>query len=212
MKLKFLNFDRVLCLSPHPDDVEYSMAGTIIKHTGTTFDILCLTQGGDCDDTTGENRLKEVENSWKTANTKNTTTDFTDHKYLKEIGEDEWVNFIESHFTDMGEYDCIITPSEFDSHFEHRIVSNFGWPLTRIKGISLIEYYSPSTLEKWVPNMFIDISDVYKVKLNMLKQFKSQQHRSYFLKETINGFHTNFQCSKKGYGMVERFNLKQLFR
>ena len=66
MKLKFLNFDRVLCLSPHPDDVEYSMAGTIIKHTGTTFDILCLTQGGDCDDTTGENRLKEVENSWKT--------------------------------------------------------------------------------------------------------------------------------------------------
>ena len=212
MKLKFLNFDRVLCLSPHPDDVEYSMAGTIIKHTGTTFDILCLTQGGDCDDTTGKNRLKEVENSWKIANTKNTTTDFTDHKYLKEIGEDEWVNFIESHFTDWGEYDCIITPSEFDSHFEHRIVSNFGWPLTRIKGISLIEYYSPSTLEKWVPNMFIDISDVYKVKLNMLKQFKSQQHRSYFSKETINGFHTNFQCSKKGYGMVERFNLKQLFR
>ena len=211
MKLKFLNFNRVLCLSPHPDDVEYSMAGTIIKHTGTTFDILCLTQGGDCDDTTGKNRLKEVENSWKTANTKNTIIDFTDHKYLKEIGEDEWVNFIESHFTDWGEYDCIITPSEFDSHFEHRIVSNFGWPLTRIKGISLIEYYSPSTLEKWVPNMFIDISDVYKVKLNMLKQFKSQQHRSYFSKETINGFHTNFQCSKKGYGMVERFNLKQLF-
>ena len=209
--MKFLNFNKVLCLSPHPDDVEYSMAGTIIKHTGTTFDILCLTQGGDCDETTSSSRLKEVKNSWKTANTKNTVTCFTDHKYLKAIGEDEWVNFIESHFTDMGEYDCIITPSEFDSHFEHRIVSNFGWPLTRIKGISLIEYYSPSTLEKWVPNMFIDISEVYKLKLTMLKQFKSQQHRSYFSKKTIDGFHTNFQCSKKGYGMIERFNLKQLF-
>ena len=118
---------------------------------------------------------------------------------------------IDENYTNKEKYDCIITPSEFDSHFEHRIVSNFGWPLTRIKGISLIEYYSPSTLEKWIPNMFIDISDVYNTKLNMLKQFKSQQHRSYFSKETIDGFHTNFQCSKKGYNMIERFNLKQLF-
>ena len=209
--MKFLNFNKVLCLSPHPDDVEYSMAGTIIKHIDTYFDVLCLTQGGDCDNTTGTSRLEEVENSWKIANTNNTNTYFTDHKNLKELGADEWVNFIESHFTDMRKYDCIITPSEFDSHFEHRIVSNFSWPLTRIKGISLVEYYSPSTLEKWIPNVFIDISDVYKVKLNMLTQFKSQQHRSYFLKETIDGFHTNFQCSKKGYGMIERFNLKQLF-
>ena len=27
--MKFLNCNRVLCLSPHPDDVEYGMAGTI---------------------------------------------------------------------------------------------------------------------------------------------------------------------------------------
>ena len=44
--MKFLNFNRVLCLSPHPDDVEYSMLGTIIKHSSTTFDVLCLTKGG----------------------------------------------------------------------------------------------------------------------------------------------------------------------
>ena len=43
--------------------------------------------------------------------------------------------------------------------------------------------------------MFIDITNVYDTKLNMLKQFKSQQHRSYFSRETIDGFHTNFQCS-----------------
>ena len=28
---------------------------------------------------------------------------------------------------------------------------------------------------------------------------------------TIKGFHTNFQCSKKGQTLVEQFNLKQLF-
>ena len=44
--MKFLNFNKVLCLSPHPDDVEYSMGGTIIKYTDTHFDILCLTHVG----------------------------------------------------------------------------------------------------------------------------------------------------------------------
>ena len=212
--MKFLNFDNVLCLSPHPDDVEYSMAGTIFKHENTHFDILCLTQGGDCDETTSQKRLNEVKNSWNIAHKHvmlNWGLYFSPYKFLKDLDEDKWINYIEDKFTNLIDYDCIIIPSEFDSHFEHRIVSNFGWPLTRIKGISLIEYYSPSTLEKWIPNMFIDISDVYNTKLNMLKQFKSQQHRSYFSKETIDGFHTNFQCSKKGYSMIERFNLKQLF-
>ena len=59
--------------------------------------------------------------------------------------------------------------------------------------------------------MFVDISPVYSKKENMLKEFKSQQHRSYFHLDTIRGFHTNFQCSKKGTPLVEQFNTKQLF-
>ena len=62
--MKFLGFNRVLCLSPHPDDIEYSMGGTIIRHSNTQFDILCLTQGGDYDVTTDNSRLNEARNSW----------------------------------------------------------------------------------------------------------------------------------------------------
>ena len=186
------------------------MGGTIIKHHNTHFDILCLTQGGDCDVTTGDSRLDEVRNSWKSTNITNINLFFSPHKLLKEKGEDEWVNYIETNFINKIDYDCICTTSAYDSHFEHKIVSNLGWPLTRVKPISLIEYYSPSTLEKWNPNMFIDISDVYGTKLDMLREFKSQQHRSYFSRETIDGFHTNFQCSKKGLSKIEMFNLKQM--
>ena len=209
--MKLLNFDKVLCLSPHPDDVEYSMAGTILKYSDTSFDILCLTHGGDCDETTNLSRLGEVDKSWEKSNASNYYLYFTSQTLLKDLDEDQWINYIEKTFTNDIDYDCIITPSEFDSHFEHRIVSSFGWPLTRVKPISLMEYYSPSTLERWNPNMFIDISDVYGTKLDMLREFKSQQHRSYFSRETIDGFHTNFQCSKKGLSKVERFNLKQIF-
>ena len=214
--MKFLEFDKVLCLAPHPDDIEYSMGGTILKYKDTHFDILCLTQGGDCDETVGFHRLDEVRNSWKSTSADNVSLYFSHNKFLKEKGEDEWINHIEDNFVNIVDsagytYGCICTPSPKDSHFEHQIVSNMGWPLTRIKSISLVEYYSPSTLETWTPNVFIDISKVYNLKLKMLKKFTSQQHRSYFSKETIDGFHTNFQCSKKGINKVERFNLKQIF-
>ena len=211
---KLFNFNKVLCLSPHPDDVEYSMSGTIIKNYDTQFDILCLTQGGDCDETTSDSRLKEVCNSWESTGVNNVNLFFSPNKFLKEKGEDEWVNYIETNYfipdTAGYTYDCILLPSSYDSHFEHKAVSAFGWPLTRVKGISLIEYYTPSTLEEWIPNTFIDISEVYETKLKMLKQFTSQQHRSYFTRKTLDGFHTSFQCSKKGYE-IEKFNLKQAF-
>jgi predicted NUDIX family NTP pyrophosphohydrolase len=76
--MKFLNFNRVLCLSPHPDDTEYSIAGVVLKHQDTHFDILCLTQGGDCDPTTGVDRIDEVKNSWSVSKATNYLVDEED--------------------------------------------------------------------------------------------------------------------------------------
>ena len=86
--MKFLNFNRVLCLSPHPDDTEYSIAGVILKHQDTYFDILCLTQGGDCDSTTSADRIHEVVNSWATTNATNYSLHFSDVKFLNDRGVD----------------------------------------------------------------------------------------------------------------------------
>ena len=96
--MKFLNFNRVLCLSPHPDDVEYGMAGTILKYDETRFDILCLTCGGDFDATTGNPRLEEMKKFWEKSGCRNAFLYFTQHKMLKELGTDAWVNYIETVF------------------------------------------------------------------------------------------------------------------
>lgn len=208
---KFLTFNKVLCIAPHPDDVEYSMAGTIIKHNNTHFDILCLTQGGDCDSTTSSDRLNEVKSAWDKSKIDNYKLYFSNNKFLKEKGSDEWINWIEQNFLSKNKYDCIITPSNEDSHFEHKIVCEFGYPLTRISDISLLEYYSPSTLETWIPDTFVDISDIYDIKLNMLDEFKSQKNKTYFNSATILGFHTNFRCSKRGINITEQFKIKQMF-
>lgn len=209
--MKFLNFNRVLCLSPHPDDTEYSMSGVILKHQDTYFDILCLTQGGDCDVTTGINRITEVSNSWSTTNATNYSLHFSDVKFLKERGIDEWINYIELNFTKKFDYDCIMTTSEYDSHFEHVLISSFAAPLARIKPYSIIQYKSPSTLDKWTPNLFVSLGDFYYNKKIMLKEFKTQIHHEYFGDFVLDGFHSNFQCMKKGQGFVESFKIVSLY-
>jgi len=205
--MKFLNFNRILILAPHPDDAEYSVAGVVLKHQDTHFDILCLTQGGDCDTTTGESRIQEVLNAWSTVNVNNYTLYFSDEKLLKYKDIDQWIYWIETNFTKKYNYDCIMTPSEYDSHFEHVIVSSLAAPLSRIKPYSIIQYRSPSTLEKWIPNLFVSLEDFYYIKCNMLQKFKSQIDRPYFTQSVLDGFHTNFQCMKKGKGYVESYKI-----
>lgn len=206
--MKFLHYNRVLCLSPHPDDAEYSMAGTILRFEDTRFDILCLTAGGDFDpSTTKINRHIEVENAWKISDAKNVELFYSPYRMMKETGVDGWINYIENNFTKNNAYDCIMTTSDMDSHFEHKIVSGFGYALIREKSISIMEYYSPSTLETWIPNVFVGITEVYDKKLKMLKEFSSQQHRLYFNESVLNEFHTHYQQAKRGINKVEKFKL-----
>lgn len=208
--MKFLSFKKVLCLSPHPDDVEYSMGGTIIKSPGTCFHILCLTKGGDFDPTTQKNRRAEIAHFWRNAGVENVIEKFAPHEMLKEMGIDEWIHYVETEFIQKNNYDCIFIPSQLDSHFEHEFVSKFGYALIRNRSISLIEYCSPSTLEMWIPNLFVDISDVYKTKTTSLKKFKSQLHKKYFYPSVISGFHIHFPQSKKELNRVEKFKIQQL--
>lgn len=208
MQLKFLNFNKVLCLSPHPDDVEYSIVGSILQSDQTQFDILCLTQGGDFDQTNSEDRLQEVNNFW--SGVKNVNLFFTDTDHLKSKQEDEWVNFIENKF-DINSYDAIMTTNQIDSHFEHRQTSRIAHAICRASKVGIIEYKSPSTLVDWVPNYFIDISKSYSKKIEMLNSFVSQGKRVYFQQEQIKAFHINFQSSKRGLEIVEMFKIIQLY-
>jgi LmbE family N-acetylglucosaminyl deacetylase len=211
--MKFLNFSKVLCLAPHPDDAEYSIAATIMQHPETHFDILCLTQGGRCDKTTSESRHKEVVDSWKKSQATNYTLLFSDVDVLSSRGVDQWVEYIERVHTHKNSYDCIMTTSDFDSHHEHVTVSTLAAPLCRAIPHSIIQYKSPSTLETWIPNLFVTVDEeCYKIKKSMLMSFVSQKGKPYFKDNVFDGFHTNYQCMKKGMGFVESYKIITLYK
>lgn len=48
--------------------------------------------------------------------------------------------------------------------------------LTRSTPVSIIEYKSPSTLDSWVPNMFVEIGDYAEEKIGRLERFESQKN------------------------------------
>ena len=207
--MKFLGYDNVLCISPHPDDTEYSMMGTILKYSDTMFTCLQLCQGGDMDETTGKSRLFEVQNVREEAECSNVNLLFTEVKYMRDMREEEWINFIEEKLSPS--LNAIVLPNEYDSHFEHRFVAGFGKALIRQRPITLIQYKTPSTNQTWVPNLFVDIEEEYDFKVNALRKFESQQHRYYFRDDVLRSFHSDFQSAKRAKHYVEQFKILDLY-
>jgi LmbE family N-acetylglucosaminyl deacetylase len=123
--------------------------------------------------------------------------------------EDFLINKIETSY--LNGHQAIFVPTYIDAHFEHRLTNRLAAALTRCRNISIIEYRTPSTLNDWSPNMYIDITNVYEQKLSMLSEFSSQQNKEYFKRTILNAFHTDFQSSKKGNVYVEQFKLIQLY-
>jgi LmbE family N-acetylglucosaminyl deacetylase len=209
--LKLLNYNKVLCLSPHPDDVEYGMLGSIAKFKDTSFDVVTLSAGGEFDKNGGfasEDRHVECENIWKSL--KNLNGSFLIMDYIKNISEDELIYELEKKH-DLSNYDSIFVPPTIDSHQDHRKMSSISHSLVRKNKCGIMEYATPSTLTDWIPNFFVDISEFKTFKLNNLNFFTSQKDKSYFKDNSIEIFHSNYQCSKNGLTYVEKFKIIKAF-
>ena len=180
--MKFLNANKVLCLSAHPDDAEYGALGSIIKFNKTQFDVLVLSGGGDFDDTTGYSRLEECQSIW--SEIPNLNGSFVKNGFIKDKTEDGWVNYIETNY-DMSSYDLILTtpPQSW--------VPNYYVDLSKDTNSSggIIEY----------------------AKVKLLKKFESQVDKSYFKDDSIYSFHSNYICSKTGIKFCEQFRIERVF-
>jgi len=216
---KLLGFNRVLCLSAHPDDVEYSMAATIMKYDGTHFDLLTLSDGAvlgtsiSIGASFGEKRHEEISNVWHKSAITNYSLFVTSETHPKrlQLSPNQQIFMIERDFL-KDYHDAIFIPPYLDSHFDHRLVSDLGAALGRNKPISIIEYKTPSTSNEWSPNMWVNVDDFVEWKLELLQEIVSQQHHRYFKEEAIRNFHIDFQSYKKGYNYVEHYKIKQLYR
>jgi len=218
--MKFLELDDVLCLSPHPDDTEFSIAGTALKYYSTNFYVLCMSKGGapGFDLTNDEyDRRTEVNNFWSELKTQNVTVLHSNCDYLTDKSEPEWINYIEDLFFRPETFQnkvigpALMIPTYQDSQFEHRFVSQLGNGLIRSKPISLIEYKTISTLTEWNPNLTVNISSEYIRKVDALQNFESQGIKPFFTESIQEQFHTDYRMSRRGIKYSEQFKILECF-
>ena len=107
--MRFLGYDKVLCLSPHPDDVEYGMLGTIMKYSRTRFDVITASVGGNFDTSSGVSRFTECLEVCNGID--NMYSGFLDVDHVKNTTEDEYIKMIEEKKINPLKSPLIIVPS-----------------------------------------------------------------------------------------------------
>ena len=179
----------ILALSPHADDVEIAMGGTIAKYVDEGHNVTIITAilpkenaDGKIDDFMSKNRIEEQANSAKILGAKVDILDLDPYdfsfnrKYIKMF--DEKIN---KHKPDL-----IFSCWEHDTHQDHKNLSDILFAVTRKNNISInmYEVMLPGGLNTYSfnPQYFINISEYIDVKIASIKSYKSvfeKKHNNY---------------------------------
>lgn len=198
----------ILALGAHPDDIELGCGGLLLKavRQGHQAYMYSLTRGDVAGDP--DQRSKELTRSARSIGAKNLWIDnFSDTKLSV---NDELINHIE-YFIDKVKPDLILTHSHNDTHHDHRAIALATVEAGRLNS-NILSYEIPLT-KNFTPQVFVDISDVIKEKVDLIETFWSQSSKLYLKSNAIKGLaeyralQSRFNCNIK---YVEAFEVLKL--
>ncbi|MEA1939993.1 MAG: bacillithiol biosynthesis deacetylase BshB1 [Candidatus Caldatribacteriota bacterium] len=212
----------ILAISPHPDDVELGMGGSILKFTnvGHQITILDLSDGESASQGDSKTRKKEsIKSSRILGIEERITLDFPNNYLQDEIeSREELAKIIRNIRPDI-----IFAPYWVDANPDHIAASKlcdsarFLGKLTNteIKGkpfyIKKAYYYSASRSKlNFNPSFIIDISEEMEMKMEAIKAYESQfgpsaENHQIFELISNNNYHLgNFIGTKFGEAFITR--------
>ena len=182
----------ILAFGAHPDDVELSAAGTLIKHVNMGFSvgIIDLTMGEMGTRGTPEIRSMEAANAMKIigANFRENLKMPDSFIDLSKKSIEKVVQAIRTHKPKI-----VLCNAIKDRHPEHRIASELVSKACFISGLTKFETFidgkkqdshRPKNIyhyiqDKWInPDFVMDISDEIDQKIKAVKAFESQFYNS----------------------------------
>ncbi|WP_373120473.1 PIG-L deacetylase family protein [Ruminococcus sp. Marseille-P328] len=180
----------ILLFSPHPDDVEFTLGGTILKHSILyPVEIVVMTDGAAAANGSSKLRRLECEKiSSLYPNIHYTYMDFSDMGVEKNSKEQQ---ILIVRIIRQKKPGIVVVPSEFDIHPDHvetknlvercvemasctRFIAEAGRPYN-CKFI--VSYRFPGKSRRifdTTPKLYIDVSEVYDKKRTLIQMFKSQ--------------------------------------
>ena len=174
----------VLVLSPHADDAELGMGGTIAKLVQQKNNVTILTAilpkenlSGKVDRYMENKRYQEQLKSSKLLGAKLQTLNINpyDFKFNR-----EYVKIFDEEIKKIRP-DVIFSCWEHDTHQDHKTLANIIFSVSRKNDISLYMYEAmlPGGINtnSFNPQLFVDISKFMKTKIKSINCYKSVFHR-----------------------------------
>ena len=166
---------KILIFVAHPDDIEPQMGGTIAKYTNMGYEVVIYQLLSPHHN--GEKNLREKE-AITSATILGASITFMDYDYNNLHNERELVEKIDEIIL-AEKPNRIFTCWNGDTHQDHRIVSNAVMTASRKNTFDLIlfEPIIPCGLtdKNFHPNMFVDISNHIKKKIESINAYNSQK-------------------------------------
>ncbi|MDK2083875.1 PIG-L family deacetylase [Aliarcobacter butzleri] len=178
--------NKVLIVAVHPDDETLGCGGTLLKHKANGDEIhwlICTTI--DKNHNYYEMREKELEdvsalyNFDSVNNLRLKTMQVDDYSMSELVGKiSKVINEVQPNI--------IYLPFKGDVHSDHRKIFEASYSCTKsfrypfIKKIYMIETlseteFAPSTKEdSFIPNIFVDVSEYFEKKIEIMKVFQSE--------------------------------------
>lgn len=170
---------KVLCISPHPDDVEFGCGGTVHKLINNGCDVELIVMS-NCENSlihnTNKDLINELNSSCKILGIdKINTFDFQVRNLWK--FQTEICNIFYRMNLDSSP-DIVFIPSSFDVHQDHKIIYECAHRI--FKTTSVFGYELPWNCFEFNPGMYISLSDDNVIaKIEAIEQYKTQKHKNY---------------------------------
>ena len=167
---------RIFAVGAHPDDIELGCGATLalFKQRGHEVYLLVLTRG----EASGNPDLREMECIESARTLGADRVFFGNLKDTKITDGIETIMTIERYIKEL-KPDIIFAHSPKDAHQDHRNAGMSALSATR-NSKKVLLYESPAALREFVPQLFVDVTSTFEIKLEALKAFGTQVSKVYF--------------------------------
>lgn len=188
---------KILAVGAHPDDIELGCGGALRKHILRGDEVTCIIaslgeKSGDKEkrrfEALASGNLLEV----KEINFLNLPDTMINH-------DGPTVDLIDQYLQDDIDIIYVHTPNDY--HQDHVNVAKCVLSASRKKKNSIFFYETPSSTIEFKPTLFIDITDVFKDKLNIIRQYTSQKGKSYMEEQAVVGL-----AQYRGYSIGAKYS------
>jgi LmbE family N-acetylglucosaminyl deacetylase len=207
-----MSFNNILAIGAHPDDIEYSCFGFLLKqHKNGSNIYACILSPDSLND--GQLAQERTEESVKALRLiPNIQFFIRDKNNIDEsqyqIISDELRNIVLSNNIDT----ILVHSKEYDTMQEHRLLHDITMTALRRLPVNIILYRSPSISNNFISNFFVDIKDEYETKIVAIKEHKTQMNKPYMSDESIRIFNQNWNAKSFGIDYMEEFNIVRMIK